>query len=68
MGGSEMITETAVECRCANLPQGWPKCGHEVSSGWSPGCDVRAVDEALVRLGFLTRDDFVDWVASFGRQ
>jgi len=34
---------------------------------WSPGCDARAVDEALTKLGFSTRDDFIGWVASFGR-
>lgn len=61
------IELTEIECRCATLPTGWPKCGRLTSSAWSPGCDARAGDEAIKRLGFTSRDDFVDWVAGFGR-
>jgi hypothetical protein len=65
-GGGEMTIElTEVECRCASLPMGWARCGQLTTSTWSSGCDVRSVDEA--RLGFSSRDDFVSWVASFGR-
>jgi hypothetical protein len=59
------MTAAEVDCRCADLPKGWPKCGRDVASGWTPGCESRAVDEALCRLGFASREDFVDWVASF---
>ena len=61
------IELTEVQCRCAGLPTGWAKCGQLTTSVWSPGCDARAVDEALTKLGFSTRDDFIGWVASFGR-
>jgi hypothetical protein len=61
------IQLTEVECRCAGLPQGWHRCGQLTTSTWSPGCDSRTVDEALMRLGFDSRDDFISWVASFGR-
>jgi hypothetical protein len=64
-----MITDVAeeVDCRCASLPVGWPACGQRTSSTWAPGCDSRAVDEAIARLGFGSRDDFVAWVAGFDR-
>jgi len=60
------IELTEIECRCTSLPTGWPKCGQVTTSGWSPGCDGRALDEAITRLGFACRDDFVVWVVSFG--
>jgi hypothetical protein len=68
-GRHMMITDVAeeVDCRCASLPAGWPVCGQRTSSSWAPGCDARAVDEAIARLGFGSRDDFVSWVAAFGR-
>jgi len=61
------IEMTDVECRCASLPSGWHKCGQLTTSTWSPGCDSRAMDEALRKLGFGSREDFIGWVASFGR-
>jgi len=56
-----------VECACASLPAGWPRCGRLTSSTWAPGCDARTLDEALRRLGFGSKKQFVDWVAGFGQ-
>jgi hypothetical protein len=61
------MTAGQVQCRCADLPPGWPKCGRDVSSGWTPGCDGRSVDEAINRLGFASREDFISWAATFAR-
>jgi len=49
------------DCRCAALPDGWPKCGQRTQVTWSPGCDGRSVDAAIKHLGFMTRLEFVDW-------
>ena len=60
---------TLTECRCANLPQGWPKCGRLAEpSSWAPGCAARATEEALRRLGFGSREEFIAWVAGFERR
>ncbi len=52
------------DCRCADLPDGWPKCGQRTKSTWSTGCDGRSLDAALRHLGFETRLQFIDWAAS----
>lgn len=48
------------DCRCASLPEAWPRCGQRTQATWSPGCDGRAVDAALRHLGFETRLQFVE--------
>ena len=55
--GSAIISNVSSEhdCRCASLPEGWPKCGMQTQSTWSRGCDGRALDAALRHLGFETR-------------
>jgi hypothetical protein len=57
---------TEHECQCMSLPAGWPRCGRLTSTTWSHGCDARTLDRALERLGFRRREDFIEWVATFG--
>lgn len=46
------------------LPTAWPKCGQSTKATWSPGCDGRTLDAALIHLGFGKRLEFIEWAAS----